>query len=121
MNNEEEMESDDAMEAKTPKEFFSEILPKKFNPDKAEGVDVIVQVNIAGPNGGTWTVTIKDRKIAANEGTHQSPTITISMIEEDYMNIVNGKMTAEKAFFSGKIQVKGNIRLALKLRDIGFL
>ena len=34
------------MEAKTPKEFFEEILPKKFKPDKAMGVDITVQVNI---------------------------------------------------------------------------
>jgi hypothetical protein len=45
-------------EAKTPKEFFEKILPMRFKPEKAAGVDVTVQVNIAGPNGGDWTVTI---------------------------------------------------------------
>jgi putative sterol carrier protein len=109
------------MEAKTPKEFFEKILPSRFNPSKAQGVDVTVQVNITGPNGGAWTVTIKDQKLKAQEGTHPSPTIAISMAEAEYMDIVNGKMSAEKAFLTGKIQFKGNIALALKLKEMGFL
>ena len=109
------------MEAKTPKEFFEKVLPSRFNPSKAQGVDVTVQVNITGPNGGTWAVTIKDQKIEAKEGTSPSPTIAIGMAEKDYMDVVNGKMSAEKAFFNGKIQFKGNIAFALKLKEMGFL
>ena len=108
-------------EAKTPKEFFDKVLPMKFNPDKAKGVDVTVQLNIMGPFGGTWTVTIKEQKLETKEGTHASPTIVIGMKEKDYMDLVNGKMSAEKAFFSGKIHFKGNIALALKLKEMGFL
>jgi putative sterol carrier protein len=115
------VEDDVLMEAKTPKEFFEKVLPSRFNPSKAQGVDVTVQVNITGPNGGEWTVTIKDQKIEAKEGTHPSPTMAINMAEKDYMDLINGKMSAEKAFFTGKIQFKGNIALALKLKETGFL
>jgi putative sterol carrier protein len=109
------------MEAKTPKEFFEKVLPSRFNPSKATGVDVTAQINISGPNGGDWIVIIKDQKIEAKEGTHPSPTLTIKMAETDYMNLVNGKMSGEKAFMTGKLQFKGNITLALKLREAGFL
>ena len=109
------------MEAKTPRELFEKVLPLRFNPDKAKGVDVTVQVNITGPNGGTWTVVIKDQKLEAKEGTNSSPTIAITMDETEYINVINGKISAEKAFFMGKIQFKGNIALALKLRELGLL
>ena len=109
------------MEAKTPKEFFEKVLPSRFNPSKAAGVDVIAQINITGPNGGDWIVIIKDQKIEVTEGTHPSPTITIKMAETDYLNLVNGKMSGEKAFMTGKLQFKGNITIALKLREAGFL
>jgi putative sterol carrier protein len=115
------VEDDVFMEAKTPKEFFEKVLPCRFNPSKAKGVDVTVQVNITGPNGGAWTVMIKDQTLEAKEGTHSSPTIAINMAETEYMDVVNGKMSAEKAFFTGKLQFKGNIALALKLRETGFL
>ena len=108
-------------EAKTPKEFFEKILPKRFKPDKAGGIDVTVQINIAGPNGGDWAVTIKNQKLEAKEGTHPSPTLELKMEEEDYMNLMNGKISAEKAFMTGKLKFKGNIGLALRLRESGFL
>ena len=108
-------------EVKTPKEFFEEVLPSRFKPEKAAGIDIIVQINITGPNGGDWVVTIKNQKLEVKEGTHPSPTLELKMIETDYMDLVNGKMSGEKAFITGKLKFKGNIGLALKLRETGFL
>ena len=108
-------------EAKTPEEFFEKILPSRFKPDKAGDVDVIVQINITGPNGGDWAVTIKNQKLEVKEGTHPLPTLSLEMAEADYMDLVNGEMSGEKAFLTGKIKFKGSIALALKLREMGFL
>ena len=108
-------------EAKTPEEFFEKILPSRFKPDKAGDVDVTVKINITGPNGGDWAVTIKNQKLEVKEGTHPSPTLSLEMAEADYMDLVNGEMSGEKAFLTGKIKFKGSIALALKLREMGFL
>lgn len=108
-------------EAKTPEDFFEKLLPIRFKPEKAAGVDVTVQVNITGPNGGDWVVTIKDQKLKSKEGTHPSPTLELKMAEADFMNLINGKMSGEKAFMTGKLKFKGNIGLALRLRETGFL
>jgi putative sterol carrier protein len=109
------------MEAKTPREFFEKVLPSRFKPDKAGGIDVVVQVNIIGHNGEDWVVTIKSQQLKAEEGTHPSPTLELKMTEKDYMDLVNGKISGEKAFLTGKLRFKGNIALALKLRETGFL
>ena len=108
-------------EAKTPKEFFEKVLPRRFKPDKALGIDVTVQINITGPNGGDWVVTMKNQKLEVKEGTHPSPTLELKMAETDYMDLINGKMSGEKAFITGKLQFKGNIGLALRLKETGFL
>jgi putative sterol carrier protein len=115
------MEDEALMEAKTPREFFEKVLPNRFNPNKTKGVDVTVQISITGPNGGEWMVIIKDQKLEVKEGTHPSPTLVISMAEADYMDMVNGKMSGEKAFLMEKLQFKGNIALALRLKEAGFL
>ncbi len=109
------------MEAATPRDFFEKTLPKRFNASKATGVDVIVQVGIAGTNGGNWIVTIKEQKLDVKEGIHPSPSLSLKMTENDYLDLVNHKISAEKAFFTGKIHFKGDIALALKLRETGFL
>jgi len=109
------------MEAKTPKEFLEQVLPARFNADKAAGIDVVVQLNLSGTDVCNWVVTIKDRKLKVTEGTTPAPTITLTMTKNDFMNIVNGKLGAESAFLSGKIHFKGSLSLALKLRDAGIL
>jgi putative sterol carrier protein len=48
-------------------------------------------------------------------------TLTLKMNENDFMDMVNGKLSAEKAFFTGKVHFRGDIGVALKLRDAGFL
>lgn len=109
------------METNTPKDFFEKTLPMRFKPEKAAGIDVVAQLNVTGSEGGSWTVSIKDQKLQVTEGINPSPTLTLKMNENDFMNMVNGKLSAEKAFFTGRVQFKGNISVALKLRDTGFL
>ncbi len=109
------------MEAKTPQEFFDDILPSRFKPESAKGIDVTAQVNISGSKGGNWTVEIRDQKITVKEGTNPSPKITIGMTDQDFLDLVNDKISTQKAFFTGKIKFKGDLNLALKLKDAGFL
>jgi putative sterol carrier protein len=109
------------METNTPREFFEKALPDRFKPEKAAGINVIAQLNVTGPEGGNWIVSIKDQKLQVTEGTHATPTLTLKMNENDFMDLVNGKLSAEKAFFTGKVHFKGDIGVALKLRDAGFL
>ncbi len=108
------------MESMSPREFFEMTLPSRFKPEKAAGIDVVVQVDIAGPNGGNWTVTVKDQRLSVAEGIHPAPKVSLKMAEKDYMDLMNHKISPEKAFFTGKLQLKGDIGLALKLRDMGF-
>jgi putative sterol carrier protein len=109
------------MEINTPREFFEKSLPTRFKPEKSVGINVITQLNVTGPEGGNWTVIVKDQKLQVTEDTHAAPTLTLQMNENDFMNMVNGKLSAEKAFFTGKVHFKGDIGVALKLRDAGFL
>jgi putative sterol carrier protein len=109
------------MEVQTPRQFFEEALPERFKPEKAKDVDIIAQLNITGPDGGSWAVTIKNQKLKITEGTHPAPTLTLKINERDLVDMANDKLSTEKAFFTGRIQFKGDIKVALKLRDAGFL
>jgi putative sterol carrier protein len=109
------------METKTPKEFLEKVLPARFNADKAAGIDVVAQINITGTEGGNWAVTIRDQKLQVTEGVTPSPTVTVQMSKNDFLDIVNGKLSAESAFLSGKVHFEGRLSLALKLRDAGIL
>jgi putative sterol carrier protein len=109
------------VEIKTPKEFFESVLPAKFDGSKAAGFDAVIQMNITGPNGGDWIVTIKDQKVDVKQGVHPSPSISIRMTDTDYMDMINGRLSGERAFMTGKLKFKGSMAIGMKLRDIGFI
>jgi len=109
------------MDVKTPKEFFEKILPAKFDPNKAAGIDAIVQLNITGDNGGDWYLIIKDKKLEVKTGIHQSPVISVKMKDTDYIDMINGKMTGDKAYMTGKLRFKGNISIGMKLKGLGVM
>jgi putative sterol carrier protein len=109
------------MEIKTSREFFESILSAKFNPEKAKDIEVVVQVSLTGDTPSDWVITVKDQKIQSVQGVTAEPTLTLKTSEENFLDLVNGKMSVEKAFFSGKVNFKGDITTALKLKETGFL
>jgi putative sterol carrier protein len=109
------------MEVKTPRDFFEKVMPEKFDPNKAVGIDCVVQMSLTGEKGSDWIIIIKDQKIEIREGIHESPTVTITMKDTDYVNMANGKLSGERAFMTGKLKFKGNITTALKLKGLGIL
>jgi NAD(P)-dependent dehydrogenase (short-subunit alcohol dehydrogenase family)/putative sterol carrier protein/acyl dehydratase len=84
-------------------------IPKAFQADKASGVDVVFQFDISGDTGGTWHVAVKDENCQVAEGPHASPTTTIKMGDEDFVNLITGKLNAMSAFTAGKLRVEGDL------------
>lgn len=80
-----------------------------FRPDAAKGVDVVFQFSIGGEGGGDWSVTIKDGACRIDKGAHAKPTTTIRMAGVDFLAMMAGRMTAMKAYTSGKIKIEGDL------------
>jgi putative sterol carrier protein len=109
------------MELKTPREFFEKALPTRFDPSKASDLEIVVQMNITGSNGGDWTITIRDQKIEVKEGVHPSPDITVRMADTDCVDLVNGRLSGVEAFMTGKLEFKGSMAIGMKLIDMGIM
>ena len=109
------------MEASTPKEFLDKVLPEKFDPEKAADLSAVVQFKISGDDGGEWILTIKDKKLEIRDGTVDSPDMTLIMKDKDYVALVNGKLSGQKAFMTGKLKFKGDMNLGMKLQKLGLI
>ncbi len=96
------------VESLTVKAVFGR-MPEAFQKDRASGVDVVFQYHIVGPAGGEWYVTIKGGTCEVKTGEHAQPTTTIMMSEEDFLNLIIGKLKAMQAYTSGKLKIQGDI------------
>lgn len=103
--------------ASSIQEIF-ENIDQGFDPGKAEGVDAVFQFNLTGDNGGQYWIKVADQQAHVEQGEHSDPTMVITSTAEDYIALVNGDLNAMMAFMQGKIKVKGDMGLALKLQAI---
>ena len=99
------------------KEIFDN-MASNFNADKAAGMKAVYQWDITGEGGGKYNADIADGNITVSEGEHASPNITITVGAQDWLDIINGKLDGQMAFMSGKLKVKGDMSLAMKLKTL---
>jgi putative sterol carrier protein len=92
----------------TVKEVFNR-MSGAFRKDKASGVDAVFQYRITGPDGGVWHVSIKDGSCEVKSGEHDRPTTTIIMSDDDFLNLISGKLNAMQAYTSGKLKIQGDL------------
>ena len=98
----------------TVKETF-EAMPTRFRADKAAGTNAVIQYDISGEGGGTWHAVIKDGACAVGDGPGTNPNLTLQMASQDWLDMLSGKQSGQMLFMSGKLKVKGDMGLAMKL------
>ena len=95
-----------------------EKMPGAFLPEKAQGVDAVIQFKFTGAEAGEWNATIKDENVAVAQGTHPSPKMTLTADSADYVKIITGELDGMQAFMQGKIKLAGDLNLAMKLMQM---
>jgi putative sterol carrier protein len=83
-------------------------LEERFLPEKAKGVDVKLQFNLSGSDGGEWYVVIKDGKIKVTKGKGGKADATVSATAKDYKKMAEGDMNKTIAFLRGKLKIEGD-------------
>jgi putative sterol carrier protein len=99
------------------KQVFAE-MPNRFNKEAAKGLNAIYQFDLAGDGGGKWHVLINNDSCEVKEGAHASPSITISMAAQDYLDMISGKANGQMLFMSGKLRIAGDMGLAMRMQSL---
>jgi putative sterol carrier protein len=98
----------------TVKETF-EAMAGRFRADKSAGTNAVIQYDVSGDGGGTWHAVIKDGTCLVKSGAGTSPTLTLQISSQDWLDMLSGKQSGQMLFMSGKLKVKGDMGLAMKL------
>lgn len=104
----------------TCKDIFDKHIPErlKAKPEVAQSIKSSYQFDLTGDGGGKWVVDLTKAEDQVFEGTHASPGVTVTMTAKDFLDLVNKKLNGQMAFMQGKLKIKGDMSLALKLQQI---
>jgi putative sterol carrier protein len=94
---------------------MTETIKTSFIPEKAGGVDTIIQLKFTGSQASEWYLIVKDGRCESIQGSHPSPKMTMTVDADDYIKMAIGEMDATMAFLKGKVKVAGDMTVALKM------
>ena len=94
--------------ADLPIEKIIRFLPTKLDPQKAAGVDTVLEVNYSDIDMA-FTLHVRNSILAVTDGTPESPDMTITLDSDTHKLIVGGHLGILDAIDSGQVEFTGDI------------
>jgi putative sterol carrier protein len=102
----------------TVHEIFDEVNRRLADPAKVGTTNAAYQFDLSGEDGGAYHIVLKDGAGEAGPGAPDNPNTTISMSGGDFVGLATGKLDPTMAFMTGKLKVRGDMALAMKLQNL---
>ena len=94
-------------------------MPQALIPEKAGTTKAMIQFDLSGDDGGKWWVKIHDGKAESGTGDAPEPALlTLMATAADYVKISLGQLDGTAAFMQGKLKIKGDMGLAIKMASL---
>lgn len=93
-------------------------MVRAFQPDKASGVDAVIQFDLSGDDGGQFYIHINDGELEVHDGMSDNAKTTLVASAEDYYKVATGELAAMPAVMSGKLKIKGDMGMAMKMQQM---
>ena len=91
-------------------------MPKRFKPEEAKDVDIVIGYEATGEGGGKWMAHIKHGTLTVSKVEELKGCKTsIHADAETFLGVTLGKITAIDALTSQKLRVVGDARLLMTL------
>ncbi|KAL4825769.1 hypothetical protein H8958_009753, partial [Nasalis larvatus] len=95
------------------------IVKDSLSDDIVKATQAIYLFELSGEDGGTWFLDLKSKggNVGYGEPSEQAD-VVMSMSTDDFVKMFSGKLKPTMAFMSGKLKIKGNMALAIKLEKL---
>jgi putative sterol carrier protein len=96
-----------------------EALPQYLVPEKAGSTKATIQFDLSGDSPGKWWVKIHDGKAESGKGDSPEPAnLTLLATSSDFVKVMLGQLDGTAAFMQGKLKIKGDMGLAIKMQSL---
>jgi len=99
-------------------QHYLDTLSQRFQPDAARGMSATYQFQLIGDGATDFHITVNDGAFTVAPGVHPSPTATMKISAADHLKLVNGQLSGQRAYLTGRMKVSGNIPAFMKLQKI---
>ncbi|XP_021534487.1 hydroxysteroid dehydrogenase-like protein 2 isoform X2 [Neomonachus schauinslandi] len=95
------------------------IVKDSLSDDVVKATQAIYQFELSGEVGGTWFLDLKSKgeNVGHGEPSDQAD-VVMTMSTDDFIKMFSGKLKPTMAFTSGKLKIKGNMTLAIRLEKL---
>ena len=76
------------------------------------------QFVLTGDGGGAWVLSVAGGLAELQEGRAERPDVTVELSEADFQEMVAGRLGAVSAFVSGRLRIRGDLALAMRLQPL---
>jgi len=88
-------------------------------PSLVQQINGIYQFDVnMGGKTQSWSVDLKNGKGSVTEGKNDKAEVTLTVGEDDFVGMMTGKLNSQQLFMQGKLKIKGNMGLAMKLSKL---
>lgn len=96
------------------------LIAEKASANKSyiEGMNISYGIELSGEEANEYTLNFSDGDFEISEGINSEVDCKLELSDKNFKKLVNGKLNTTSAFMMGKLKVKGNIGLALKLEKL---
>ena len=101
----------------TPDQVVDE-MPNYFLPEKAGNTSATIQFDLTGSDAGKRFIKIADGKATSGQGEVETPNLTLIADSGDFVKIFTGGLDPTAAFMSGKLKIKGDMGLAMRMQTM---
>lgn len=101
----------------TPRELVDELRTRLAeHVDGAERIGATFKFHVFGESGGTWRVQLRPPAgVLEDDGQADC---TIRMDDCSFVDLFEGRVNGQQLFFAGKLDIEGDLTLALKLQEL---
>ena len=94
-------------------------MPQYLVPEKAGSTKATIAFDLSGDQGGKWWVKIHDGTAESGKGDPAEPAnLTLLADANEWVRIMTGQLDPTAAFMQGKLKIKGDMGLAIKMQSL---